>query len=177
MKTDIIRIDNQGDGFTEALDMVDRTAAYARLENKSALQLSLLAQEMLCLARSITGDMQADFWIELTDGQFNLHMSTKTLMDADKRSMLIEAASSRKNEAAHSLLGKLRDSFEKAMLSEGPERANSIPDELMHDVYYSYTDQEWDKYESSVLRKLADDIKISIRGKLVELTVCKSFTF
>jgi hypothetical protein len=176
MKTDIIRIDNQGDGFTEAVDMVDRTAAYARLENKSALQLSLLAQEMLCLARSITGDLQADFWIELTDGQFNLHMSTKTLMDADKRSMLIEAASSRKNEAAKGLLGILRDKVEQALVVPVNHSQDEVPFELMSDVGNRVCEEpEWDGFERSVLLKLADNVKIAIRGDKVDIIVSKHF--
>ncbi len=176
MKTDIIRIDNQGNGFNEAIDLVDRTAAYARLENKSALQLSLLAQEMLCLARSITGDMQADFWVELADGQVNLHMSTKTVMDADKRSMLIAAASSRKNEAAKGLLGILRDKVEQAMVAQVDHSQEEVPYELMSDVGNQvYEDPEWDGFERSVLLKLADNVKIAIRGGKVDITVNKRF--
>jgi hypothetical protein len=34
---------------------------------------------------------------------------------------------------------------------------------------------EWDGYEKSVLRKLADQIKISIRGNVVDMTVTKRF--
>ena len=176
MKTDIIRIDNQGNGFNEAMDLVDRTAGYGRLANKCALQLSLLAQEMLCLARSITGELQADFWIETTDGQYNLHMSTKTVMDAEKRSMLIQAASSRKNEAAKGLLGILRDKVEQAMATPVNHAEEDVPFELMSDVGNQvYEDPEWDGFERSVLLKLADNVKIAIRGGKVDITVNKRF--
>ena len=37
------------------------------------------------------------------------------------------------------------------------------------------TDAEWDRYEESTLRKLADVIKVSIRGGAVDLTVSKKF--
>lgn len=177
MKSEIIQVDNLGNGFKKVEEITLQYAGFGNLNAHEALRLQLITEEMQNLVRMITGEISMSFWIEYEGGKYLLHLSTKTVMDKEKRALLLSSSSSRKNEAAHSLLGKLRDSFEKAMLSEGPERANSIPDELMHDVYYSYTDQEWDKYESSVLRKLADDIKISIRGKLVELTVCKSFTF
>ena len=35
--------------------------------------------------------------------------------------------------------------------------------------------EEWDRYEQSVLQKLADEVKISIRGNEVKMTVSKSF--
>ena len=34
---------------------------------------------------------------------------------------------------------------------------------------------EWDGYERSVLAKLADDVKVSIKGQEVDMTVSKSF--
>jgi len=37
------------------------------------------------------------------------------------------------------------------------------------------TDAEWDGYEQSTLRRLADTIKIGIRGNNVEMTVIKNF--
>ena len=37
------------------------------------------------------------------------------------------------------------------------------------------TDAEWDGYEQSTLKKLADVIKVSIRGGAVDLTVSKKF--
>ena len=38
-----------------------------------------------------------------------------------------------------------------------------------------YPEEEWDRYEQSVLQKLADEVKISIRGDEVKMTVSKSF--
>ena len=35
-------------------------------------------------------------------------------------------------------------------------------------------DSEWDGYERSVLRKLADNIKVGIRGGLVDMTVVRN---
>ena len=40
---------------------------------------------------------------------------------------------------------------------------------------YSFEDQVWDGYECSVLRQLADNIKIFIRGKEVHMIVAKQF--
>ena len=42
-------------------------------------------------------------------------------------------------------------------------------------TYRQEEDREWDGYEQSILRRVADNIKVAIRGGLVDLTVTKSF--
>ena len=176
MKSDIIHIDNRGVGFEEALAETEKVARFRGLGEKEARRLRICAEEMLGLARSVTGEMEADFWLENESRRFDLHMSTKTVMDKEKRYHLLSSASSRKNEAANSFLGKLRDAFEEAMLAEADHSRDELPDEVEKDVCCYYLDDpEWDRYEQSILRKLADEIKISIRGRTVDMTVIKSF--
>ena len=173
MKSDVIHIDNRGNGFQDALQETVKAAEYRGLSHKEELRLRLCTEEMLSLARSVTGELQASFWLESEGKKFDLHMSTKTVMDREKRERLISSASSRKNEAAHSFLGRLRDAFEAAMVSE-PD--NSIPDDALDDLAnHPIEIPEWDEYEQSILRKAADDVKIAIRGGVVDMTVSKSF--
>ena len=54
MKSDIIMIDNQGNGFADALHEAKKTAEYKDLSKDSTIQLQLIAEEMLSLARSVT---------------------------------------------------------------------------------------------------------------------------
>ncbi|MDO4865223.1 MAG: hypothetical protein Q4C10_01610 [Clostridia bacterium] len=176
MKTDITRIDNQGNGFSSALEETKRAAAYAELNPKNAIQLRMLTHEMLCLARSITGEMKADFWIEREDGRFDLHMTTETEMDAEKRALLIRSASSQKNEAAKGFLGRLRDSVEQALATPVDHSQEAIPNDVWADIpSQPVGDPDWDGYERSVLRSLADNVKVGIRGGKVEITVSKTF--
>jgi len=176
MISDIITIDNQGRGFDNALEEAGRVAAYAGLDAKNTKRLSLLTHEMLSLARCITGELQANFWIEKVEEQFNLHMTTETVMDAEKRQMLINATTARKNEAARGMLGWLRDKVEKMMVAQVDHSEEAVPYDLMSDVANSvFEEPEWDGYERSVLLKLADDVKIGIRGKEVDIVVSKRF--
>ena len=46
MKSDIIRIDNQGSGFQDALAETAKAAQYRELNHKEALQLQLCTEEM-----------------------------------------------------------------------------------------------------------------------------------
>ena len=176
MKSDIILIDNQGSGFDKALEETKKVASYTGLEAKETTRLQLMTEEMLSLARSVTGEMQASFWLESEGKQFDLHMVTKTVMDKEKRYLLLSAASSRKNEAAKGFLGKLRDKLEESMLSEVDHSYEEIPADVLSDLAnHPIEDPEWDGYERSVLRRLADTVKIGIRGGQVEIIVSKSF--
>ena len=173
MKTNAIYIDNQGNGFDNVIKEFHKFATYMELDGKESLRLQLCAEEMLSMAHSVAGDMKATFWIE-SDGQCcEMHLSTKTIMDQEKRYLLISASTSRRNEAATTFLGKLRDSFERAMMSE-VSHEDEVPMEVMHDVnYHPESSSEWDGYERSVLRSVADDIKVYIRGNNVDLIVTK----
>ena len=173
MKSDIIRIDNSGNGFQDALAQTTKTAQFRNLIHKETLQLRLCAEEMLSLARSVTGEMQATFWLESEGRKFDMHLSTKTVMDKEKRDNLIASATSRKNEAATTFLGKLRDAFEKAMVSEVDY---SIPEDAIDDLAnHPIVIPEWDEYEQSILREVADEVKIAVRGDMVDMTIAKSF--
>ena len=173
MKSDVIKIDNSGNGFQDALIQTTKSAQFRNLSHKETLQLRLCAEEMLSLARSVTGEMQASFWVESTGKQFDMHLSTKTVMDREKRENLLASATSRKNEAASTFLGKLRDAFEQAMLSDV---TYSIPEDALDDLAnHPIEIPEWDEYEQSILRKVADEVKIAIRGDMVDMTITKKY--
>ena len=114
-----IEIDNQGNGFRDAVEQTKRTAAFRGLNSKDSLHLQLITEEMLSLARSVTGEMKASFWIEGDDGHFDLHLSTETVMDKEKRALLISSATSRKNDAAKGFLGKLIYFMNSVLLMHG----------------------------------------------------------
>jgi len=175
MKTDVITIDNMGNGFREAVAQAEKAAELNELSRAERIHLQLLTEEMLSLAHSITGEMKASFWIENEGKNFELHMTTKTIMDAEKRALFIESSSSRKNEAAKTILGLLREVVEQMMT---PAAASAYPSafylsNMNFDVYKEPV--MWDGYERSILLKVADDVKVAIRGDLVEVTVIKNF--
>ena len=174
MKSDIISIDNTGSGFGGVREQVEKVSEWNHLGYKEQFHLQLLAEEMLSLARSITGEMKASFWIEGDDGQFDLHLSTETVMAKEKRALLISSATSRKNDAAKGFLGKLRDAFEQAMVADAVHPSADLPQDILADLPSGALEEaDWDGFEKSVLKRLADDVKIGIRGGMVDMTVSK----
>ena len=177
MRTDVISIDNQGNGFGNAIEETKKIAQFNGLNDTDSIHLQLFTEELLSMARSITGEMKASFWIDNEGPSYILNLTTDTVMDKEKRDLLLSASSTRKNDAAKTFLGMLRDAFEEAMLV-GDERANfyELPGDIAADVSGRFVeDLEWDRYESSILLKLADDVRIGIVGGKVHMKVSKTF--
>ena len=179
MKSDVIWIDNHGNGFRGAAEEAGRIAKSCSLSRKNTIRLQLMTEEMLAMARSVTKEMTASFWIEYEGPVYDLHMTTRTWMNKEKRKKLINVSTAKRNEAAASFLGMLRDAYEQAMAVDtgrnepGYEMAESHTEQ----IYSRYAhDAEWDRYEQSILRRLADEVKISIRGEVVEMIVRKDFS-
>jgi hypothetical protein len=176
MKSDVVIIDNNGKGFKDAVEATKKLADFKGLAPKDSLHLQLCTEELLSMARSITGEIDASYWVENEGNTYKLNMTTETVMDKAKRDLLLSAATSRKNEAAKTFLGMLRDAFEQAMLAEAENTYYELPEGVVSDASgQSFDDLGWDHYEHSVLKTLSDDIKIAIEGGKVTMTVTKSF--
>ena len=177
MKSDVIQIDNGGSGYREAVEETRRVAEYTNLSHSDSLHLQLFTEEMLSMLHSVTGQIQASFWVEAEDKQYRLNVAARTVLDSEQRYLLISSSTSRKNEIARSFLGRLRDAFEEALTSDAEKTTFELPEFISQsDLPSGSLDaEEWDGYERSVLLKLADDVKIAIKGKQVTMTVSKKF--
>mgnify|MGYP006873018510 CR=1 FL=1 len=196
MKTDVIKISSRGLGMQTALEQVEKVTAYKGLTGKDALHLRLLAEEMMGMMRSITGETTGEFWIEDDEkGTYQLHLAVITLMDMNKRDQLLAASTSGKNEAARGLMGRLRNFFEQGVDSPsaflyaretGEYSATPTLDiEWTLSMYqrqlesWMPTDEKakemWDELEKSVVTHVADDIRVAIRGDHAEMVIIKKF--
>lgn len=195
MKTDVIKVSSRGTQFQAALEQADKVCVYKELSTKNAMHLRLLTEEMMGLMRSIVGENEGSFWIEDEDNVYELHLRVTTNMTSDKRDQLLATASSGKNESAKGLMGRLRDFFDRG----ADEDIASFSSPLMLPGMYdhsstwewsmmSYEDaladrmrqndtaarEAWDELEKSVVAKVANDVKVSIKGREVELTIVKN---
>ena len=197
MKTDVINVSSRGSRIETALQQADFVAGYKHLSPKSALHLRLLTEEMMGIIRSITGETEGEFWIEDNDDVFQLHLRVNTTMDSEKRERLLSTSSSGKNESARGFMGRLRNFFDveadaDVAASAGPLFSAMYSDSSTGsalDYEWSllrYQEQlnsrgendpiareAWDELEKSVVAHVADDVKISIRGRTVEMTIVK----
>ncbi len=195
MKSDVVTVYSSGKHLEQGLNQVEAVAEYKKLTKRSRLILRLLAEETLGMMRSITGEQKGEFWIEDSQGEYQIHLVVDTVMDSHKREELLEASTSGRNEAARGLMGTLRDLFERSadrdlapmtnpMLMAGmceTDSANPLVYEWsMMQCYEELKDSSeperakaWDELEKSVVSHVAEEVKVSIRGSRVEMIIYK----
>ena len=198
MKTDVITVSNRGNQMEAALQQTEKVAAYKGLSERDTLHLRLLTEEMMGLMRSITGATEGQFWIEDEDGEYQLHLQVRKFLTGEEKEQLLSVSSTGKNESAKGLMGRLRDFFDWG--SDGDLLSCSSPLVLpdmfeqsttpMLDWEWSMRTYEtalssrleqndpaireaWDELEKSVVKNVADDVKVFIRGGMVELVILK----
>ena len=203
MKSDVIHVSSRGAGagLSEALEQVEAVAAFKKLNPKETIRLRLLAEEMVGMLSAVTGEMEADFWIEDNKKDFSLHLVTSTFMNTMKREKILSVSSSGRNSAASGVMGKIWDLFTRAfepldddiegaytagwMISamdraETPTMA-AAPVWSFNQYRQSLLDanpdnrEEWDELEKSIVANLADEVKIFIEDRKVELVIYKKF--
>lgn len=201
MKTDVIHVDSEGNGFKKALSQADIVAAYKNLSHKDALHIRLLTEEMMGMLRSIIGGKEADFWIddEEEEGTFRLHLSTDTQMNMEKRDKLLAVSTSGENSAVKGVMGKIKDLFVRSyeplddsgtryysagwMYDDAAVSGGAADIALQMWSFNKYRETvspgdggspEWDELERSVVANLADEVKIFIRKHQVEMVVYKN---
>ncbi len=188
MKSDIVHVSTNGDGIAEALKLAERVSAYSSLEKKDAIHLRLFAEEMMGMMTALTGEQEADFWIEAEGGNFHLHLLAITLMDSDKREKLLHYSTSGKNDVT-GFMGKVRDVFEKAVIAIQTSNSDHYGTAVIEsggisnfsewslsqyrDAVQRKPDDDWDELEHSVVAKLADEVRIRINGANVEMIIDK----
>ena len=183
MKSDVIHVTSKGVGTEEALAQADATARFKNLSKKDSMHLRLLTEEMMSLVHALTGEREADFWLEEDDDTFVLHLHTITVMNSEKRSQLLSSSTSGKNVAAKGILGKLRDLLERTMEPADGSLTNYYPSgwvyttdpTAMSATTMDVEQEKWDELEKSIIGKLADEVKISIMGDIVDVTIYKKF--
>ena len=199
MKSDVILVANSGSGMEAALAESERMAAACALPHKEAIRLRLLTEEMLGMFRAIAGQAEASFWIEEEKGLFSLHLASELAMTGRLRRDMLAVSTSGKNEAARGFMGKIREMFEQAMepLDDGvPLPAGTwlppIPDSPGFSVTGSMEmgvwslnryrgslreddRDKWDELEKSVVGKLADEVRIAVTSRRVEMVIEKKF--
>lgn len=191
MKTDVIAISNDGNNMEAVLDQVDALATYKSLSPKNAMHLHLLAEETLAMMRAITGEASGEFWIEDQDGVYALHLKVDTLTDAHKREQLLSASTTGKNEATRGFMGKIRalfqpspdaPTFTSGYVGGAPQMYGSYQWSMedYRKQLRQYREQNaegsqeaWDELEKSVVSRVANDVKVSILGSTVEMTIVK----
>ena len=198
MRSDVIEVSSRGEKMEAALKQADKVAAYKEMNPKNAMHLHLLTEEMMGLMRSITGDVTGKFWIEDENEEYQLHLQVEKWLTSETREKLLAASTTGKNSAAKGLMGRLRNFFEVGADEDVVAYTNPLVLPGMYETAAApKMDWEWsmvqyeealastrqenretvqearDELEKSVVAHVADDVKVSIKGRVVEMIIYK----
>lgn len=199
MKSKVVSITSEGTGMAEALAMTETIGAERGLNKKQSLHLRLLAEELLGMLHSITGKIDADYWIAAEGKNVEIHMKSDIKLTPEMRDQIVSASTSGKNDAARGIMGKIKVMIAGVLLSAKDQipyamintvsaiggnagetstmwSMSSYKNELeKHAGDSKNASEAWDELEKSIIANIADEIKVGIVGKTVEITVFKSF--
>lgn len=201
MKTAPMIVTSDGIGMSEALAMTEQVGKTCGLDQKSNLHLRLLGEELFGMLRGIAGKIEAEYWIDYSEKNLELHMKSEIRATPQMKEQFLAASTSGKNEAARGFMGKLRvmiagfllsakEAIPNSMVGAAAVLAGSGYDSLSAGgwsmVHYKEELKKhlpeagdaadaWDELEKSIVANIADDIKVKIVGKTVEIVVIKAF--
>ena len=118
MKSNICVLNKDVSCLKAVLDEVEKVTEYNQLEDKQALRLRLLAEELCGMLPGLIENFSGEFFAENDGENYELHVKlTAEDMTLDLRDELISVSKSGKNAAAKGVMGKIRAVVETMLLS------------------------------------------------------------
>ena len=117
-----------------------RVSTYNALEDKKALRIRLLAEELCGMLPGLTQNFSGEFWAENDGETYELHVELKADdMNMDLRDELISVSKSGKNAAAKGVMGRIRAVAETMLLAAfDPDLARTTVRGDLYD-YHGYS--------------------------------------
>ena len=138
MKSNICKLNEDLTCLEAVLAEVEKVTAYNGLEDKKALRLRLLAEELCGMLPGLIENFSGKFWAE-NDGEiYELHVELKADdMNLDLRDELISVSKSGKNAAVKGVMGKIRAVAETMLLAASDPTLQTLPTGEFYD-YHGY---------------------------------------
>ena len=117
MKSNICKLNEDLTCLGTVLAEVEKVTKYNGLEDKKALRLRLLAEELCGMLPGLIENFSGKFWAENDGEAYELHVELKADdMNMDLRDELISVSKSGKNAAVKGVMGKIRAVAETMLL-------------------------------------------------------------
>ena len=196
MRTDVVALSNKKEeSFVAMMEVAEKVVAYYELPVKKAMQLRLLCEELANMLPELLYFAEGSFYIDGENKNIELHVNLKAINRTDMNKDRIIAASADKKNSAKGIINRLTNVI--SSFFEGQETADEMG---LHDPAFlnmnamdtypggywslgtymdSYDESEaeepWDELEKSIIIGIADDVKVGIVDKKVEIVVKKNF--
>ncbi len=185
-----------------AMNEAESFVASLRLNEKTALRMRLLTEEIIEMVKSMAGVFDGLFWLEAGGGECRVRIEGKAEMDVGKEKTLVSASSTGRNDSVKGFTAKIAnfirhhkeylgyladpgmafdgDYLYIGAMDFGPDMAETV---WSLQGYRSYladsengseqVEEDRDELEKSIVGNLADDVRIGVRGDDISITVIK----
>lgn len=200
----LMKVSPDGKGMHEAIEATAKLGADCGLDRKDVMRLRLLSEELFGMMKNLVGNVEGNYWVWQEKKKFAIHLHAYVPMNRDLRRQLLSVSSSGRNEAATGFMGRLRDLIDVMTLPTEGGDGQENPGILGKGFYgagtsgtgfsgYSWSmskyksevqssrsgsseaGEAWDELEKSIVAKLADDVRINVKGSAVEIKIYKKF--
>ena len=138
MKSNICKLNEDLTCLKAVLSEVEKVTTYNGLEDKKALRLRLLAEELCGMLPGLIENFNGEFWAENDGDDYELHVELKADdMNIDLRDELISVSKSGQNAAAKGVMGKIRAVAETMLLAASDPTLQALPVGGFYD-YHGY---------------------------------------
>ena len=199
MKTDVYRFERAVSDIGEITALAGKAAAYCGLDNKQAMRLELLCEELVEMLPNLLLYGAGELWIENKGKNIEIHAAVQAddLLSGKDRSEILAVSKSGRNAAAVGIVNRIRIAAETMLANyalsvgtggditceasygmDGPQDPIGYSGEWSLVNYKKATapeSDEWDELEKSIIANLADDVTVGILKGRVEIVVKKSF--
>ena len=139
MKSNICKLNKDLTCLEAVLAEVEKVTTYNALEDKKALRIRLLAEELCGMLPGLVENFSGEFWAENEGDNYELHVELKADdMSIDLRDELISVSKSGKNAAAKGIMGKIRAVAETMLLAAFDPDLVPIPADGEFYDYHGY---------------------------------------
>ena len=192
MVTNKCELTGREEELEEVLQEVELAAVYNKLPHKPAIQLRLLAEEMMGIERGILGFVRGEFYMENDKNEYKLHLNAQLNLNSSEKEAFVNVSTSKSNEVYKGFKGKIlkvidtmTGSDDGGNVSTGYMENQVITGfqsnglDLWQLTRYEENNKDnqeiWDELEKSVVACLADEILIGFREGKLKMTVVKKF--
>ena len=171
-RTDTYRLYDTDDPIQRVIKATEQYGNRLRLKQKNIMQLQLISEELIGIVRNIIEDAKATFWIEGTGLMSRIHLHMPTSVESAEYQKLMKLSTSGRNEAVQNLSGKIWQMTMNGILQKKD-------DEDKKGRSYTWSLREFEStgdtslLGESILASMANDVKVKVTKKSVELIVIK----
>ena len=160
---------NAGSGdMDRIISCINQYTRYTQLDKENFNTLRLLSEELIIFSRTLTDWKEARYWLEGTQNKALLRLEMRTWVDSESKKVLDEIST----DGVHESAGSFKDMIKRMIVNAN---GSAKRESLSYRDCKNRSDLGAD-LEKTLLISLSDDVKVSIKGQRLTITIVKTLS-